>query len=139
MRRKATRIMQVDFSELTPSWKFTPYALEPSNDFGPIVCDSIAAPIVIRPHGHASTKTMLAKRLADAPAPIAQELAPVGELADEIGRLMERSPIARLAQLPQPASNPTERSLERTVTFPLLTGAQSHLSSPADIGGAEAG
>src|SRR5262245_7652835 len=87
----------------------------------------------------ASTKTMLPKHLADAPAPIAQELTPEGEIADETGRQMERSFLARFAQFLQPAPEPTERSLERTVSLPLLTGAQPHLSSPADIGGAEAG
>jgi hypothetical protein len=87
----------------------------------------------------ASTKTMLAKLLANAPAPIAQELAPEGKLADKIERRMGHSSVARLAQLSQPAPDPTERSLECTVTLPLLAGAEPHLLSPADIGGAKAG
>src|SRR5262249_607098 len=87
----------------------------------------------------ASTKTMLPKHLADAPAPIAQELTPEGEIADETGRQMERSFLPRFAQFLQPAPEPTDRPPERTVRLPLLTGARPPLSTPADIGVAGAG
>ena len=86
--------------------------LKPHNCWSRLNIVSSDGEMVLGIIAQASTQTTLAKRLADAPAAIVQELTSEGEIANEIRHRMERAFAIRLAQLPQPAPDPTEGSLE---------------------------